>query len=71
MHFWCVFVPSIRSAPQEIAWLADDRAGSAGLTMSQRDDAFCIDLAQRCVFARDLHQFKTKPRIAPPAVRVR
>jgi hypothetical protein len=45
MHFWCVFVPSMRSALQKIARASDHRAASTGLTMRQRGEAPCIDPA--------------------------
>jgi hypothetical protein len=45
MHFWCVFVPSMRSALQKIARASDHRAASTGLTMRQRVEAPCIDPA--------------------------
>jgi hypothetical protein len=46
MHFWCVFVPSMRSALQKIARASDHRAASTGLTMRQRDGAGRIDREQ-------------------------
>jgi hypothetical protein len=49
MQFWRVFAPLMRSAAQKSSRDVNDRtarAASAGLTMLQRGDAFCVDPEQ-------------------------